>query len=301
MRVLNLFDIGSFVHAGAVNKSSFIDCLPIENADGYRAVTLQTGGLAQILNVLHDINPNETCVFCADRRPTIKQGMYSGYKAQRKHDRNILKQKEIIEVVLKHIGYDVLYEEGYEADDFIYSCVRKFKNDYDMIHIWTADSDLYFLVSENVDVRPAHSKAKTVTLENYSDTVLRGYIVPYNTLTYNKILGGDKSDNIPPLSKEALECLKPFTNNPELGPMLGDKQYLDVIGSVTTLEIQKQIDLVYPLLVDTPDEFINRANKTHLRIWGGIIRAKKFKRVEAIAPEYQEVIDEMVAQQLYED
>ena len=301
MRVLNLFDIGSFVHAGAVNKSSFIDCLPIENADGYRAVTLQTGGLAQILNTLHDIDPNETCVFCADRRPTIKQGMYSEYKAQRKHDPNILKQKDIIEIVLADIGYTVLYEEGYEADDFIYSCVQKFKDDYDFIHVWTADSDLYFLVCDNVDICPSHSKAKKVTRENYEHTVMKGYIVPYNTLTYNKILGGDKSDNIPALSAAGIEALKPITSNSALSSKLADKNVLDCIAASAGEEVRKQIDLVYPLLVTTPDEFINRADRTRLRIWGGIIRAKKFRRVDEAPADYNAVIDEMIAQQLYED
>lgn len=301
MRVLHLFDIGSFVHAGAVNKHSFIGGQIIKGADGFREADIQTGGLAQLLNAVYDIDPNETCVFCADRRPTIKQGMFPNYKANRDHKLNIEKQKEIIEIILKDIGYDVLAEEGYEADDLIYSCVQKFSKDYDFIHIWTGDSDLYFLVDEHVDIMPSRSNAKHVTRENYEHTVAKGKIVPYNCLTYNKIIGGDTSDNIPALSKEAQKTLAKLSATPGAYPNLGKKWYLDAVAEGVHPDFKKQLDLVFPLLTNTPTELVNHVDTHRLKMWGGIIRAKRYKYVSDIPTEYQAVIDSLIEAHLYEE
>lgn len=301
MRVLHIFDIGSFVHAGAVNTHSFIEGPLLKGADGYRSVTIQTGGVAQILNTLADIDPEETCVFCADRRPTMKQGMLPTYKENRQHRRNIENQKEIIEIILKDCGYDVLYEEGYEADDFIYSLVLKFKESYDAIHIYTGDSDLYFLVSENVDIHPSNSRAKMVNMENYAYTVSSKTSMPYNVVTYNKIVGGDRSDCIPALSKEAQATLSGIANASHLYKFFGDKEFLLSVAEGVHPDFRKQVELVFPLSVNVPKELTNHSDWKKARTWGGIVRAKRFTRVSRIPPEHQVVIDEIIARQLYED
>ena len=301
MRVLHIFDIGSFVHAGAVNTHSFIEGPILKGADGYRSVTIQTGGVAQILNTLADIDPEETCIFCADRRPTIKQGMLTSYKENREHRRNVENQKEIIEIILNDCGYDVLFEEGYEADDFIYSLVQKFKDSYDMIHVYTGDSDLYFLVCENVDIRPSNSRAKHVTMENYSYTVSSKTSIPYNAVTFNKIVGGDRSDCIPALSKEAQKTLGGISRATNLYKYLGDKEFLKSIAEGVHPDFAKQLELVFPLSVNVPSELVNKSDYSKVKTWGGITRAKRFARVSKIPDEFQAVIDEIIARQLYED
>lgn len=301
MRVLNIFDIGSFVHAGAVNTHSFIEGPIMQDADGYRAVEIKTGGVAQILNVLADINPEETCVFCADRRPTIKQGMFPNYKCNREHKRNIENQKEIIEIILKDCGFDVFFEEGYEADDFIYSLVMKFKDSYDRIHVYTGDSDLYFLVCDNVDIQPSNSRAKLVTKDNYEYTVSSKGAIPYNCVTWNKIVGGDRSDCIPALCKNAQATVAAVAQQAHLHKYLGDKDFLEAIAQKAHPDFKKQLDLVWPLLTDTPQELFNHSDWERVRTWGGLTRSKRYTRLSNIPDDYQVVIDEIIAKQLYED
>ena len=300
-RILHIFDMGPFIHAGSVNTHSFIEGPIITNVDGYRQSIIPTGGLAQILNTLADIDPEETCIFCADRRPTIKQGMYSGYKSNRNHNHHIEIQKEIAEIILKDCGYEVLFDDGYEADDFIYSLVEKYKSDYDHIYVYTGDSDLYFLVCENVSIRPSSTRAKTVTMENYSFVVSSKCSVPYNTLTYNKILGGDRSDNIPPLSKETCKQLEFFTRNTALYPHFGEREFLFGLAKGFGREFQRQVELVYPLLANIPQQLINRCDVGRVKTWGGLIRAKRYHRLSEPPEDYKLVIDELMAKQLYED
>lgn len=301
MRVLNIFDIGSFVHAGAVNTHSFIEGPVIQDSDGYRAIEIRTGGVAQIFNTLADINHEEICVFCADRRPTIKQGMLPTYKYNREHKRDIENQKEIIEVLLKDCGFEVLAEEGYEADDLIYSLVMKFKNDFDLIRVYTGDSDLYLLVCDNVEIMPSNSRAKHVTKDNYEYTVSSKGAIPYNCVTWNKIIGGDRSDCIPALSKEAQATVANVAQQGHLHKYFGDRSFLEAIAKNAHPDFSKQVDLVYPLLTDVPEELYNTSNWEKVRTWGGITRSKRYARISNIPDTYQAVIDELIARQLYED
>lgn len=301
MRVLNIFDIGSFVHAGAVNTHSFIEGPIMQDADGYRTTEIKTGGVAQVLNALADVGHEETCVFCADRRPTIKQGMLPDYKYNREHKRNIENQKEIMEIILKDCGFDVFAAEGYEADDFIYSLVTKFKGDYDLVRVYTGDSDLYFLVCDNVEIFPSNSRAKHVTKENYSYTVSSKETIPYNCVTWNKIVGGDRSDCIPALSKDAQKAVAVVAQQEYLYPLFGDKKFLEGVAEGTHPDFKKQLDLVFPLLTDTPTELFNHSNWDKVKTWGGITHAKRYTRVSNIPAEYQLIVDEIIARQLYED
>ena len=304
MRELHIFDIGSFVHAGAVNTHSSIDDEPIKEADGYRSVRYMTGGIALILNALAGIPSTTTadCVFCADRNPTIKKLMIPGYKGNRKHPIGIEKQKKIIEIVLENIGYTVLYKDGYEADDFIYSVVKKFKDSYDHMYIYTGDSDLYFLVSDTVTIRPSSSRAKLVTRDNYSDITVGGVHVPYNAITYNKILGGDKSDCIPPLPDDCIQALAGLTTNELFYPNMGDRDFLHTMVKQICPAAAQQVLNVFPLDVDIPEELEQRQDATLLKEWGGLVKANRYKRLEEPSSDsVKKAIEEMRYEHLYDE
>ena len=68
----------------------------------------------------------------------------------------------------------VVAHAGYEADDIIYSAVKKYYDRYDKIHIYTGDSDMAFLIDEKVDICPASSRAKHITRDNYEEIAIRG-------------------------------------------------------------------------------------------------------------------------------
>ena len=185
-RILHLIDTSSAVYAGSVNTRSFIPGPIVDTGNGYKERIIPTGGLNQLFNIIYKHYNTGTIVFCCDRAPTIKRGIFPEYKTTRSFNEKVSIQKEICEYVLNDCGFIVLGEEGYEADDLVYSCVKKFKKQYDHIYVHTGDSDLYLLVDDNVSIEPTHSKAKTVNKANFSYAAKAGKTTPYNTISFQK-------------------------------------------------------------------------------------------------------------------
>lgn len=302
MRVLNVFDLGSFVHAGACNTHAYIETEPIIDADGYRLCRIPCGGIAQVLSKVKLCPPNSTFVFACDRNPTIKKGMFPGYKASREHKRIIEIQKDITEYILKDCGFNVLSYEGYEADDIIYSVVKQYKKFYDKVNVYTADSDLYLVVDDNVEIQPSHSRAKHVTKENFSEVVSSKEIIPYNALTYLKIIRGDKSDEIPPLSY-ATKCKLPsFPSSTKACEQLADKEFLLTLGKYIGEEFVNQVNLVFPLTVDVPNELTEKGDLKRMVQWGKTMHCSAFGRYYDMVPDVlTEAVSELVSLGLYED
>ena len=300
-KILNIFDIGPFIHAGACNTHAFIDAGVMKGVDGYREIRVPAGGVAQILNHIKNRGNDGVCVFCADRNPTIKKDWLPSYKSRREHKEHILKQKELAEYILNDIGYDVLFEEGYEADDIIYSLVTRYKDEYDHIYVYTADSDLYFLVSDNVSIRATSSRAKDVNMENYERIVNSKQPTPYNVLTVQKIAYGDKSDEIPPLSGAALEAVEELLCLPGLWKTYGDRDKFLALAKATNEELYHQAEIVFPLPTNVPQTLYDHADMSRLNLWGGLCRAKMFRTIPE-PPKYLEPqMEEIIANKWYED
>ena len=280
-RILHLVDTSSAVYAGSVNKHSFISGPVVRTANGYRERIIPTGGLSQLFNIVYQYMNTGTIVFCCDRPPTIKRGMFPGYKGNRHADENVNIQKSIVEYVLEDCGFTVLYQEGYEADDLIYSCVQKFKNEYDHIYIHTGDSDLYFLVDDNVGILPTHSRAKTVTRENYEYTVKTNKHIAYNTLSFQKVLDGDMSGkNLPPLPRPVQNKLVECFAMPSYQVRMGDKELMRQLVEFLVPEALTQFDLIYPLLADVPDELYAPSSNERVKGWAHAIRHRKIQGVK---------------------
>lgn len=300
MRVLNIFDLGSFVHAGAYNTHAYIDEEPIVGADGYRACHIPCGGIALVLKTIRENGDKATYVFAGDRNPTIKKGMYPDYKGQREHKRSIEIQKELTEFILKDCGFMVLAEEGYEADDIIYSLVKKYKGAYDHINVFTGDSDLYFLVDKNVSIKKSSSRAKDVDMSNYEQATKKR--IPYNLIPFSKIVNGDTSDNIPSLSRETKNKIQPVPDDPDVRAAYGEKATLEALGGFYGQEFLDRVNLIYPLTVMVPDELIERGDFRRMQQWGKTIRCSAFGSPYSAVPEtLRASVDEIIARGLYED
>lgn len=300
MRVLNIFDLGSFIHAGAWNTHAYIEDEPIAGADGYRSCRIPCGGVAQVIRTVRESGTDATYVMVADRNPTIKKGMYPDYKAQREHKRNIEIQKELTEFILADCGFTVLAAEGYEADDIIYSLVTKFKGAYDQVNVFTGDSDLYFLVDKNVSIRKSSSRAKDVDINNFEEATKNH--LPYNTITLSKIINGDTSDNIAGLSKEVRAKIRALPKEPAFLATLGKKEVLMSLGYAYGQEYIDQLNLIYPLTVEVPNELIPQVDYRRMTAWGKTIHCSAFGTSYSTVPEILRAsVDEIIARGLYED
>lgn len=275
-RVLRILDVSSYMHAGNVNKYAALTGAVVKKDRGYCVPTIPAGGISLVFNELYAHYGTCDYIFCCDRTPTIKKGMYPDYKCSRNHSEEVQRQKDVAEYILTSCGFTVLYEDGYEADDFIYSCAKRFQKEYDHIYVHVGDSDLYFLVNENTTIAKTHNLTKEVDMKSYPVQCKRGVLTPYNTCTFNKVLFGDKSDDIPPLSPEKQQYLFKLFDNEMDRPLQGNKEYMRVMVEQVAPWALPQFDLVYPLDTSTPDEIL-KGDKDLVRAWGHAMNNKNFR------------------------
>lgn len=274
-RILHLVDTSSAVYAGSINTHCFIPGDVVNTANGYKERIVPMGGVSQLFNIIYQYADKGTIVFCCDRSPTIKRGMFPTYKTTRTFNENVGLQKDIAEFVLEDCGFMLLAEEGYEADDLIYSCVEKFKNEYDHIYVHTGDSDLYLLVEPRVGILPTHSRAKTVTYENFEYTVKKNQVIKYNTLSFQKILDGDSSKAIPPLTRAQKDKLVSFFAKEIYQKNMGNKNAMRPLVEMVMPEILIQFDLMYPLDAPVPDELLAPSSLDRVKGWAHEIKHRK--------------------------
>lgn len=122
----------------------------------------------------------------------------------------------MVKDLLVSAGVSCFKGHNYEADDLIFACIQRAKEDYPgvPIDVITNDADLLPLVDDTVSVflrskkmtwaeHPDLEKAHyiQVTPDNYQDVVedlsaYRKFMIPYNSILFHKLVRGDSSDNI---------------------------------------------------------------------------------------------------------
>jgi len=210
--ILRIFDVSEYIYAGP--RSVEVSRL-IEDSGPYRVESIPVGGVKFILRTIKQFwTEDTTLVYCCDRIPTYKRKLFElwfpyrgGYKGNRKaKDEGIIMQQSMAEDILNSIGVNVLFAEGYEADDLIANVVEHYSCDYDKVYIHARDSDLFYLVRDNVEIMPVGNMGKHITMQNWEQSVSRDYQVMYNTRTYLRMMQGGK-DNVPKISKMDLDNL----------------------------------------------------------------------------------------------
>lgn len=269
-KILHIFDVSPFVHAGNVNKHARVEKL-INDGATWRTQVTPMGGVSLIFNTLYSTLGDGDFVFCTDRNPTVKKELLPIYKESREHKRDISVNKAATEYVLDKCNCTVIARAGYEADDIIYTLVKKFYDAYDKIYIYTGDSDLYFLVDDKVSIKPSSSKAKEVTLESYKALAV------YNTITLNKIIKGDPNDDIPGLPTNRRHEVKEFFDKEQFYLHLGNKEFVKSWFDFMFPDLSYQVDLVFPLEVDDLPESFKKPDVRAIRNWGDVIGNKLFR------------------------
>ena len=94
-------------------------------------------------------------IACWDRKATYKKNISSDYKRRKKFAdpdwvELIFRETKLVRELLYYAGAIQVWADGHEADDVIYTMVRRFREKVDSIYIYTRDKDLYQLVGSNV-------------------------------------------------------------------------------------------------------------------------------------------------------
>ena len=161
-----------------------------------------TNGIYGFMNIFHKLleecQPDRVAVAFDVKKPTFRHEMYSEYKAGRHAMPEELKQQmPVLKELLTLMGYRVVEQAGWEADDILGTLSVQMKND-DRCFIATGDRDSLQLVSENTTVLLASTKmGKTQTVPYDKARIKEEYGVEPWQMIEIKALQGDSSDNIP--------------------------------------------------------------------------------------------------------
>lgn len=272
---LYLFDVSPFIHAGHVNKYSKLE-RAVDLGSTWKSQVTPTGGTSLLFNAIYEVIGTGDCVFCCDRNPTIKKDMLPEYKSNRDHKHEISVEKAVAEYILQKCGATVVARMGYEADDIIYTYVKKLRNNYDNIYIYTSDSDLYFLVDKQVSIRPSSSRGKYVDFMNYNKVLEKKGAI-YNTIMVQKIIKGDAGDCVLPLPKDQQKILENVFYNEGMFDKLGNPDFVRDWINYVLPEAINQANIIIPLEVDDiPMEFTELDTEA-VRNWGAAINNKLFR------------------------
>lgn len=275
---LHIVDMSPAIYAGSFNKRAMISADVVPTADGWREMRIPCGGASMLFNIISQYLPRGEMCFVADRRPTIKQEIYSGYKGNRKHNPEVQINKEVAEYILSDCGFTIYARDGYEADDIIANIVRQQHDNYDRLYVHTADSDLYLLVDDKVSILPATSKAKTVTRENYEYTVNSQRDTAYNTVVFDKFLRGDPGKNITAMEKNSQAVLRrAICPTPASLVRAGD--FVFFLGFIKRFypQLLDRATLFYPLPMDEQFVIGNNESVERIKEWAYEIGNRKIQ------------------------
>lgn len=139
---------------------------------------------------------NPDLIVCANdvtREGTFRRKLYKEYKAQRKpHDEDIIKQLKYAQRIVALLGYPIINNALYEADDMLGMISRLVEDNNMQMIIASSDRDMYQLITDNTFIlNPRNMEIidKSYMEQNYK-------LTPEQWIEL-KMLQGDPSDNIP--------------------------------------------------------------------------------------------------------
>ncbi len=170
---------------------------------GVRPLTTKEGlytnavyGMITILQKQIDAIQPDTCVIAFDRHePTFRHKAYDAYKAGRHASPDELRmQFPYAKDVARAMGFTVVEQIGYEADDILGTLSAEANADGCTAYCLTGDRDALQLIGEQTTVLLATNK-ETISFDR--SRFFAEYGVQPEQFVDVKALMGDKSDNIP--------------------------------------------------------------------------------------------------------
>lgn len=199
------------IDGNSIANRAFYGIKALSTKDGRFTNAIQ-GFMNIFLSLKKEYSPDRVAVAFDLKAPTFRHAIYKDYKAGRKGMPDELReQMPVLKDLLGALGYKIVQEEGFEADDVLGTISAACK-DENQCFISTGDRDSLQLISKNSTVLLATSKGTVVydqarLLEDYG-------VEPYQMIEL-KALQGDSSDNIPGIPgvgpKTAGELIKKYT------------------------------------------------------------------------------------------
>lgn len=187
MKAAYLVDLSSLIFR------AFYAVRPLHSSDG-TPVNAVYGVVSMIFKLLKEQKP-DLVVFCQDQKtPSFRKELFAEYKANRSEmPEDLIPQMEIISEVILKLGFPLIGEQGFEADDVIGTlALQLLKKDYQKVFIVSGDKDFSQLVTEQILIFDT-MKEKTIGPQE----VFEKFGVRPDQFKDYLGLVGDSSDNIP--------------------------------------------------------------------------------------------------------
>ena len=199
-----------------------------------------TGAIYGVLNMLRKLRKDypadySLCVFDAKGK-TFREDLYPEYKAHRPAmPADLVQQIEPLHQAIAAAGWNILAQEGVEADDVIGTLVQQATQDGALSIVATGDKDLAQLVNGHVTlVNTMSNETLDVPGVNAKFGVKPDQIVDYLTLT------GDVVDNVPGVEKVGPKTAAKWLA--QYGTLDNLLKHSDEIGGVVGENLRKTID-----------------------------------------------------------
>lgn len=149
------------------------------------------------------------------KAPTFRDQLYSEYKSKRsKTPSELLVQIPVVKESLRHLGFLVCEQDGFEADDLIGSYARLMTQNNVAVDIYSSDRDLLQLVDSMTSVWlcvKGTKEMKEYNTDNFAEQFFG--LTPKQVIEY-KGLVGDNSDNLTGIKgigpKKGIDLLKQY-------------------------------------------------------------------------------------------
>jgi DNA polymerase-1 len=234
-----------------------------------------TGAIYGVLNMLRKLRKDypadySLCVFDAKGK-TFREDLYPEYKAHRlAMPTDLVQQIEPLHQAIAAAGWNILAQEGVEADDVIGTLVQQAAQDGARSIVATGDKDLAQLVNAHVTlVNTMSNETLDVAGVNAKFGVKPQQIVDYLALT------GDVVDNVPGVEKVGPKTAAKWLN--KYGTLDNLLQHAAEIGGVVGENLRKEVEWLpqarrlltvkcdVPLPVDYSELFAPSPDKDKLR------------------------------------
>jgi 5'-3' exonuclease len=190
--------------------------------------------VAKFLKSLAEDNPHASLVVANDVGQNFREKLYIEYKAQRDHmPDNLKSQISGVFELFEKANIQILFEDGFEADDIIGSIAHQHENNEYQVVIVSSDKDLcQFVKDGHIHIYDAMKRK----FMRESDVLEKFWVPKHQVRDYLAIVG-DSSDNIPGIRG------------------FGPKKAVDLLGKYNTLDgIYEHLDEISPkmqeILVD---------------------------------------------------
>ena len=182
------------IDGNSLINREFYGMPPLSNKDGiYTNAVL--GFANKLIKYTERLKPDYKAAAFDLPAPTFRHLEYTGYKARRKGmPDELAEQLPYVKELCGIFGFEVMTQEGFEADDIIGTVAKKGERTDCHTYILTGDRDSFQLVSDNVSVLYSSNKS----VEEYTpEKICLEYGVKPGQLVDVKALMGDSSDEIP--------------------------------------------------------------------------------------------------------